>query len=377
MLCLDKSKSVWTEENAILHLMHDADHASCQPEVAYLLTSLTLKRTICGEIRKGVLLKRVDESVVSNDIENRSKISEYNDRLYEMTDECVAIKVDRRTAMKRIHQSERHRNPENPWKEVAAMQLLGNDHPNVMGLLGAFADNECLYEVMRFCSGGTLSEFIRSHPMGLPEEMAQNLFKQILDGVYHIHSHGVCHHDISSDNVLLDENGSCVIIDFGMSLRVPYSYPDDPWGATDDVTDNTVSFGKRRLIHTEVACGKMRFVAPEIYRKAPAFDGFASDIWSLGIVLFAMLTGRCPYDRPEDNDSGYHDLVDPNFYWSEDDVDPCLSWGHPMSLAAKDLMRNMLRPDPRDRATLGWISKHKWVVITPKPEHRDTEILVQ
>ena len=149
-----------------------------------------------------------------------------------------------------------------------------------------------------------------------------------------------------------------------MCLRVPYTYPDDPEGATDDFTD--VSIGtKRRLIHSQNHCGKLHYMTPEIYQKREGFDGYAADVWSLGVVLFVLLTGRQPYGRPDEKDSGYSDLIDPTFYWNTKETPAILSWGHEMSLEAVDLIRGMLNPDPRDRATLGWISSHKWVTYNP------------
>ena len=363
VLCFDTIKSSWKEANAILHRKQDGDEN--QPEIAYMLTSLELKKTICGEIIKGVILRRINNSMTldsssSRNDEHSSKISAYHGNLWEMTREYVALKVDRRKTMEHIHKKSMQRNPENSWKEVATMQLLGNSHPNVMGLLGAFMDTQYLYKVMPFCSKGNLSSLIRHYPSGLAEHRARNIFLDILRGVHYIHSHGVCHHDLSTDNVMLDEDGRCVIIDFGMCLRIPYSYPDDPSGTTDDVTDITIGTN-RRLMHSQNHCGKLRFMAPEIYQRKHGFDGFASDVWSLGVVLFVLLTGRQPYERPEENDPGYHDLVDPHFYWNIEEINPCLSWGHGMSRTAVDLLRHVLYPDPRNRATLGWISNHGWV----------------
>lgn len=254
------------------------------------------------------------------------------------------------------------------------MQLLGNSHPHVMGLLGAFMDKNYLYEVMQFCSQGTLSAYIHAYPSGLAEDSAYDMFMQIISGVNYIHSRGVCHHDLSTDNVMLDENGTCIIIDFGMCLRIPHSYPDDPAGVLDDVTDITIGTS-RRLIHSQSHCGKLRFMAPEIYQKKDAFDGILSDIWSLGVILFVLLTGRQPYERPEDSDPGYHDLVDPHFYWMEN-IDPCISWGREISFEAVDVLRSMLHPDPRDRATLGSVFKYKWVSSKPSIERTQLDQLI-
>ncbi len=347
-------------------------------DTAYLFTAVCLKQTICGVVMEGIVLRRrklaeINACDPTNDVENGTSNVEdkqhSGDISWEKTTQYVAIKVDKRSVMRRLHNRKAtHKNPENPWKEISVMQLLGNEHPNVVKLLGAFSDEQSLYEVMQYCSGGNLSTFIlQHHPQGVPEEEARKMFQQILDGVYYMHSKGVCHHDLSTNNILLDgDDNTCIIIDFGMSLRVPYSYPDDPAGVTDDVTD--ISIGtNRRLIHTHTFCGKLHFVAPEIYQKADSFDGPAADVWSLGVILFVLLTGKQPYERPDDNDQDYHDLIDPSYYWDASTVDPCLSWGKELSLDAVDLLHNMLCPDPRNRASLGWIMMHPWVTEGTKP----------
>jgi len=321
----------------------------------------------CGVVMKGVVLRRrqliatneCDQTDDSNDGALPNKQLN-GDRSWEKTNQYVAIKVDKRSVIMRLHNGNTtNRNPENPWKEISVMQLLGSEHPIIVKLLGAFSNDQSLYEVMHYCSGGNLSTFIlQHHPQGVPDAQAKSMFQQILDGVYYMHSKGVCHHDLSTNNILLDgDNNTCIIIDFGMSLRVPYSYPDDRF--TDDVTDISIDT-TRRLIHTHTFCGKMHFVAPEIYQKAYKFDGPAADIWSLGVILFVLLTGKQPYERPDDNDQGYHDLIDPSYYWDASKVNPCLSWGKELSVDVVDLLQNMLCPDPRNRASLGWITMHAW-----------------
>ncbi len=359
----DSDSSKWKEGTAL--------QAGGEVDTAYLFTAICLKQTICGVVMRGIVLRRrklevtneCNETKGSNDGVSAKLLNiQLNEvRAWEKTSQYVAIKVDKRSVIMRLHNGKTtHRNPENPWKEISVMQLLGSDHPNIVTLLSAFSDDQSLYEVMHYCSGGNLSTFVlHHHPQGVPEAQAKAMFQQILDGVYYMHSKGVCHHDLSTNNIMLDgDDNTCIIIDFGMSLRVPYSYPDDP-GYTDDVTD--ISIGtNRRLIHTHTFCGKMHFVAPEIYQKAYKFDGLAADIWSLGVILFVLLTGKQPYERPDDNDEGFHDLIDPSYYWDASRVDPCLSWGKVLSREVVDLLRNMLCPDPKHRASLGWITMHEW-----------------
>ena len=347
--CLSKSSRILSKEHILLHTANDDDEYE-HVQVGYVITPIKLRCTIYGEIVKGIKVMKTHECR-----------TEYGkDEIWVQTDEFVALKIDRRQSMKRLHnENSIMTNPENPWKEIAALQLLGSDgvHPNVIRLLGAFVDDECLYEVMPYYSDGNLGEFMRHHPHGISETQARPIFKQIISGLYYIHSHGVSHHDISADNCMLD-NSRCILIDFGMSLRIPHSFPDG--GAADDVTDASIGT-VRRLIHSQNHCGKLRFMAPEIYAKSYAFDGMAADIWSTGVILFLMVTGRHPYERPAMNDSGYYDLLNERFYWDIHAVNPLISWGREISCELVDLLKRMLKSDERERATLAQVLNHRWI----------------
>ena len=362
-LCFSRSTGKWSKEHILFQNSTCHDEPAC---AGYMLTPIKLKYTICGEIIKGIKVTKIDTSeakLISTDIDGvQSIIFEHTENLWLSSDESVVVKIDQRRSIQRLHNEHSTvTNPENPWKEVAALQLLGDAHPHVINLLGAFVDDECLYEVLPYYSGGNLNEFMRHHPNGLSETEARRFFVQILFGLHHIHSHGVAHHDISADNCMLDGCPyRCVIIDFGMALRVPHSYIDDPSGAIDDVTDESMGT-TRRLIHSHNHCGKLRYMAPEIYTKAYGFDGFAADIWSAGVILFLMITGKHPYERPELQDSGYYDLVSQNFYWDICIVDPLTSWGREVSSESVDLLRIVLQPNPRKRATLSDIMSHVWL----------------
>lgn len=335
--------------SALVPCTDDNKHVS---QVAYHLTGKELNSSLCGTI----VLANVLEPCCPMDGVDQQIV------LYRRTNEQVAIKVDRRKLIRDLHNSPNgHAHPENPWKEVSCIQLLHKDdsHPYVLKLVTAFVDEECLYEVMPFYAGGSLHQLLSKHPQGLDEDVAGTYFRQIILAIDYIHSKGVCHRDISTQNILLNENHSKpVLIDFGMALRVPYSYPDD--FLTEDVTD--VSMGTvRRMIHSQSHCGKLRFMAPEMYR-AEDYDGLTIDIWSTGCVLFAMLTGHSPYEKPDLMDSGYHDLLDHKFYWDPKSVNPLFSWGRStISDEAVDLLQHMFKPNPKDRLTLGQIMAHPWL----------------
>lgn len=202
--------------------------------------------------------------------------------VWEITNRFVAIKkVEWRkvTALK-------GRVLEDPVKEIAAMQLIGNEHPNVLGSLEVLQDREYLYGIMPYCRGGDLFGVVLAVAEerqeneaaegagGMSEPAARYWFRQLLFGLHHLQTKGICHRDLSLENMLVDIN-HCLIIDMGMCLRVPYFDPQNP-GASADVTRGTV----RRLLKPQGTCGKNNYMSPEIYANTDYFDGFAIDLWA-------------------------------------------------------------------------------------------------
>eukprot|EP00977_Amphora_coffeiformis_P012051 scaffold2974_cov181-Amphora_coffeaeformis.AAC.19 len=325
-------------------ILRSNDWKMTTPRRAYIMPGTTLATTLCGEIRLCSVLECTSD-----------------DGVYKETDECVAIKMDKRKTMKHLHDDVPHPLAENPWKEVSAMEFLGRDKsPHVMQLIEALTDQDCLYEIMTYCPEN-MDSIMKRYPQGLEEDRAREYFRQILFALHHIHSHGVCHRDISTQNILVDKLGHCVLIDFGMCLRVPYPYQDDYRG--EDVTDCSAGT-TRRLIHCQTHCGKLRFMAPEMYKMLD-FDGLSVDLWSSGVVLFVLLTGRYPYGRPDENDPGFHDLLDDCYYWDPKRIPQSLSWGRAISPAALDLLRGIFRADPCERLTLAQVAEHPWLRGAP------------
>ena len=211
--------------------------------------------------------------------------------VWEITNDLVAIK---QIEWKKVH-AMRGRLLEDPIKEIAAMQLIGNCHPNVLGSVEVLQDNDHLYSVMPFCRGGDLfgvvlevSERRQANeategPGGMSEPVARYWFRQILLGLHYLQSRGVCHRDLSLENILVDVN-HCLVIDMGMCLRVPYYCPGDPNGKAADVEHGT----DRRLMVPMGTCGKRNYMSPEIYENKRNFDGFAVDLWSAVSALFSL-----------------------------------------------------------------------------------------
>eukprot|EP00541_Cyclophora_tenuis_P011135 CAMPEP_0116554528 /NCGR_PEP_ID=MMETSP0397-20121206/7643_1 /TAXON_ID=216820 /ORGANISM="Cyclophora tenuis, Strain ECT3854" /LENGTH=391 /DNA_ID=CAMNT_0004079701 /DNA_START=123 /DNA_END=1295 /DNA_ORIENTATION=+ len=270
--------------------------------------------------------------------------------VWEITKGHVAIKM---VEWARVHHM-RGRLLEDPVKEVAAMQLLGTGHPHVLGSSEVLQDGNFLYSVMPFCKGGDLFGVVVQYAEesggegGMPEPVARYWFRQILWGLHHLQACGVCHRDLSLENVLVnDEN--CLIIDMGMCLRVPYTDPQNPRGRL-DVSQGTM----RRLMKPQGVCGKHNYMSPEVYADTDNFDGFAIDLWAAGVILYIMLTGFPPYDQASMTDQRFELIVNGRL------MEQLHNWDIFLSDDAGDLMQKMLQLKPRDRLTLAEIMSHPW-----------------
>lgn len=299
-----------------------------------------------GYVQICVVLKRCprerDEDDESSD--------EEEDIVFQVTKQYVAIKVNYCDRMERM----KNKHAEDPLKEISAMQLIGNDHPNVMGCFEVLFDGKNLNVVMPYCGSGDLFSFLQDSQRidapqpGLPEDEARVFFRQMMAGLKHLHSKGICHRDLSPENVMIDVDNGCIIIDMGMCLRIPYT---NPSGGVTDISQGT----QKRLIKPQGACGKLPYMSPEVYRNRDDFDGEAVDVWTIGTILFCVLSGNRSYETPHKTDA--------QFYWMTHGMDVLLrDWGVELSDEAMDLLCGMLKVDPRQRLTIDEIENHPWCV---------------
>jgi serine/threonine protein kinase len=160
---------------------------------------------------------------------------------------------------------------------------------------------------------------------------------------------GVCHRDLSLENVLVDEQ-NCVIIDMGMCLRIPYDN-----GTSESEIVDVIAGKRRRLMKPQGVCGKHNYMSPEVYNNVDNFDGFAIDLWAAGVILYIMLTGFPPYDQASLTDERFKLIIHGQL------VQQLNHWDIFPSAEAGDLLQRMLRLHPRDRLTLAQIMSHPWV----------------
>lgn len=151
-------------------------------------------------------------------------------------------------------------------------------HPHIVGLYSFFEEFGQYYMVMEYAEGKTLKDLIRE--IGpIPEKRALNILKQILDALEYAHSKNIIHRDIKPVNIILEENDQVKILDFGIARML----------------------GEKGLTQTGQQLGTVTYMSPEQVKALKDIDA-RSDIYSLGVTLFEMLSGRLPYDTNTDSD---------------------------------------------------------------------------
>ena len=212
-------------------------------------------------------------------------------------------------------------------REVIIMKLL--THPNVLSLFDVWETSKALYLVLEYVEGGELFDLLVERGP-LVEEEAIKYFRQIILGTAYSHALGICHRDLKPENLLLDAGLNVKLADFGMAALE--------------------SNGKL----LETSCGSPHYAAPEIV-SGLKYSGFSSDVWSCGVILFALLFGRLPFD--DENIRNLLLKVQAGIFEMPPEV----------SDEARDLLSKMLTVDPATRIKTDKILSHPLLNKYPIP----------
>ncbi|KAJ3043667.1 Chk1 protein kinase [Rhizophlyctis rosea] len=203
------------------------------------------------------------------------------------------------------------------------------EHENIIKLMGAIDDDFHIYIVMEYAAAGEL--FDRIEPdVGVEEDLAHMYFQQLMNGVEFLHGRGIAHRDLKPENLLLDSNGNLKISDFGL--------------ATVYAID-----GKRRVLKTP--CGTPPYVAPEIH--SMHYFGDIVDIWSAGVILFALCAGNTPWGEPTQHDP---EFVEYRKHYPQPNLPPWTIFPQPIL----DILTGMMNPDANRRFTIKMIRESPW-----------------
>nr|XP_004656574.2 putative sperm motility kinase W [Jaculus jaculus] len=207
------------------------------------------------------------------------------------------------------------------YSEVGIME--GLRHSNIVRVFQILVTPRHLHIVLEYAEGGDLRRRIRLTGR-LQEQEAQRVFRQIVDAVHYCHQRGIAHRDIKTSNILLDGEGNAKLSDFGLATKCKP--------------------GKR----LQRRCGTYSFIPPEIFCTGP-YDGMKVDVWSVGVVLFHIITGYCPFrgksykELKQQICQGTYEI--PTF----------------VSKDIQDLIGKLLTIDAGERPTLGEIIEYPWL----------------
>lgn len=208
--------------------------------------------------------------------------------------------------------------------EIEAMKNLSHQH--ICRLYHVIETANKIFIIMEYCPGGELFDYIiaKDH---LSEEEARIFFRQIVSAIAYVHSQGYAHRDLKPENLLIDEDHNLKLIDFGLCAK--------PKGGLN--------------YQLTTCCGSPAYAAPELIQ-GKAYIGSEADIWSMGVLLYALLCGFLPFD--DDNMMIlYRKILRGKFNIPK--------WLSPTSVL---ILNQMLQVDPKKRITIKHLLNHPWLM---------------
>lgn len=269
--------------------------------------------------------KRVGNYLIGRKL-GEGSFAKVREGLHALTGEKVAVKViDKRKAKKDSYVTKNLR------REGHIQQMIR--HPNITQLLDILETENSYYLVMELCPGGNLMNRIYDKKR-LDERETQKYIRQLVLAVEHLHRAGVVHRDLKIENLLLDEQDNIKLIDFGLSNCAGILGYSDPFSTQ---------------------CGSPAYAAPELLSRKKY--GPKVDVWSIGVNMYAMLTGTLPFTvEPFSLRALHQKMVDKEM----NPLPPSLS------TAAICLLKKLLEPDPNKRPNIHQVMADSWLQLANK-----------
>lgn len=208
------------------------------------------------------------------------------------------------------------------WREIEIMRQLSHRH--IIQLYQVVETETFIYIVMEYAAGGEIFDLVASRGR-MSETEAAAKFGQILSAVNYCHNNRVVHRDLKSENLLLDGEGNIKLADFGFSNRFMPGFALSTW------------------------CGSPPYAAPELF-EGKKYDGPKADIWSLGVILYVLVSGSLPFDGNTLQDLRCR-------------VVSC-QYRIPffLSRGCESLIRSLLILEPEKRLSIRHIARHPWLL---------------
>ena len=231
-----------------------------------------------------------------------------------ITGQKVAVKILNKGKIKHMSMAEKVQ------REINILKMC--THPHIIRLYEVIDTPSDIFVIMEYVSGGELFDFIVSRGR-LPPDEARQFFHQILSGIEYCHYHKIVHRDLKPENLLLDSDNNIKLADFGLS--------------------NVAHDGD----FLRTSCGSPNYAAPEVI-SGNLYAGAEVDVWSMGVILYALLCGTLPFD----------DESIPNLF--KKIKSGMYSLPSHLSQSARDLILRLLVVDPMKRITIPEVRQHQW-----------------
>ena len=285
----------------------------------------TKSHKICKEfvenIKKAIGYAKFSDLYEMKEVIGKGKFGVVNLGIHKKTGQQVAIKILNKENIKTIEDKELVR------IEIEILKLC--HHPNIVRLLDHLENNDYIYIVTEYIGGGTLGQYLKKKKFNFSERQATNIMSQIANGVKYLHQYGIAHRDLKPDNIMITQQndyGVIKIMDFGLSK---------------------ILSPNERMVD---GYGTLSYVAPEVLLRTPYNKEV--DIWSMGVILFYMLSGKLPFRGHKEQEVAEKIVYDP-LEFDEDDWET-------RSQKVQDLISCCLEKKKEDRITIDKFINHPW-----------------
>ena len=287
----------------------------------YYTSSEEICKEFVEKIKKAIGYVKFSDLYEMKEVIGKGKFGVVNLGIHKKTGQQVAIKILNKENIKTIEDKELVR------IEIGILKLC--HHPNIVRLLDHLENNDYIYIITEYIEGGTLGQYFKKKKFNFSERQATNIMMQIANGVKYLQQYGIVHRDLKPDNIMITQQndyGVIKIMDFGLSKIVS---PNE------------------RMVD---GYGTLSYVAPEVLLRTPYNKEV--DIWSLGVILFYMLSGKLPFRGRKEQEVAEKIVYDP-LEFDEDDWEM-------RSQKVQDLISCCLEKKKENRITIDEFINHPW-----------------
>ena len=287
----------------------------------YYTPHIEIMKDFVQNIKKAIGYLKFSDFYELKEVLGKGRFGVVNLAIHKKTQEKVAVKTIKKSKLKTPEAKEL------VFMEIGILKLC--HHPNVIRLLDHLENEDYIFIVTEYVKGDTLENYFKNKKFEFTESEAAFIMIQIANSVKYLHKYGIVHRDLKPDNIMVTLQNNMVLIkimDFGLSKII---------SSQEKMVDGY---------------GTITYVAPEVLLRTPYNKEV--DIWSMGVILFYMLTGQLPF-KGNNYDSIADQIINDDLEFDETE------WENRSKLA-KQLISNCLIKEPEERITINEFLNHPW-----------------